>query len=550
VGETRVDLQHLLEDLRDAYTGSLEETILTEVVANALDSGATLISLRTDPANGTLTIVDDGRGMQRRELARYHDVAASSKARGEGIGFAGVGIKLGLLVSREVITETVRGATHVATRWHLASRHRAPWKWISPPGLAGARGTAVRLVLTNQLSPLTDAGYVEEVIRRHFEPLFEPAFDEFVRRKYRAGVGFEVDGRHLAWTGPQGFERAPVSLRIGRRRTPSAIGFLERHPFLPADRQGIAISTFGKVIKRGWDWLGITPANPHIGGLIEVPDLAACLTLSKNDFIRTGTRGATYLAYRKAVQEVVSRQLTAWGTAPGPEARPRIARLERDLERVLEDLADAFPLLQSLVDRRAGGQKRLPMPGRGHEPVPAPLFANIATGDEGAELEPQHPERAETPGELAEPGQESGTGGGTPNTDPGTDAEPPPAPGPIPAERTPHVDNPASAGAVETVAGRRRPARYGLLVQFESRPDDLELARLVDSTIWINDAHPAYQRALASRSVGYHTALAVALALASLAVEPAAEHAFITQFLAHWGGAASSPRRAPRRRRR
>jgi hypothetical protein len=25
--------------------------------------------------------------------------------------------------------------THVATRWHLASRHRAPWKGIPPPGL-------------------------------------------------------------------------------------------------------------------------------------------------------------------------------------------------------------------------------------------------------------------------------------------------------------------------------------------------------------------------------------------------------------------------------
>jgi hypothetical protein len=48
VGETRVDLQHLLEDLRDAYTGAIEETILTEVIANALDSGATRIQLRTD----------------------------------------------------------------------------------------------------------------------------------------------------------------------------------------------------------------------------------------------------------------------------------------------------------------------------------------------------------------------------------------------------------------------------------------------------------------------------------------------------------------------
>src|SRR5712691_10647794 len=384
MGETRVDLQHLLEDLRDAYTGALEETILTEVVANALDSGATRIHLLTNPADATLTIVDDGRGMQRRELARFHDVAASTKVRGEAIGFAGVGIKLGLLVSREVITETQRGAAHVATRWHLASRHRAPWKWIPPPGLTASRGTAVRLTLTNQLSPLLDAGYLEETLRRHFEPLFDSAFDDLLRRHYRNGVAFEVDGREMTRVDLPGSDRARISIRLGRRRTPSATGFIERNSLMPADREGIAISTFRKVIKRGWDWLGLAPAaRAHISGLIEAPDLAACLTLSKNDFIRSGARGASYLAYRKAIQEVVSRQLAEWGDARDAEARPRTARLERDLERVLEDLADDFPLLRSLVDRRAGGQKRLPMPGRGDERVPAPLFANVSV-DESA----------------------------------------------------------------------------------------------------------------------------------------------------------------------
>lgn len=162
--------------VRDAYTGSLEETILTEVIANALDSGATRVRLLTDAVGATLAVIDDGRGMQRRALARYHDVATSTKRRGEVIGFAGVVIKLGLLVSREVITETGRGAIHVATRWHLASRHRAPWKWTPPLGLATTRGTAVRLTLTNQLSPLLDAGYLEETLRRYFEPLLHAAF--------------------------------------------------------------------------------------------------------------------------------------------------------------------------------------------------------------------------------------------------------------------------------------------------------------------------------------------------------------------------------------
>jgi hypothetical protein len=542
VGETRVDLQHLLEDLRDAYTGALEETILTEVIANALDSGASRVRLLGNTVESTLTIIDDGRGMLRRELARYHDIATSSKTRGEGIGFAGVGIKLGLLVSREVTTETRRGATHVATRWHLGSRHRAPWKWIAPPGLVDSRGTAVRLTLTNQLSPLLDAGYLEEIVRRHFEPFFADTFDELLSRHYRRGILFEVDGRVLpAADAPPG-ERVPLSIRVGRRRIPSAVGFIERGLALPEDRRGIAISTFGKVIKRGWEWLGIAPASHAVGGLIEVPELAAALTLSKNDFVRTGARGASYLAYRKAIQEVVSRQLAAWGDSPSAESRPRPARLERDLERVLEDLAEAFPLLQSLVDRRVGGQKRLPMPGRGNEEGTTPLFAAMGSGDDEAE-------GIQSPTDSAPPGPDAET---TAPAEPGQPWREPVEP---PGQAEPSVgtdpDGEPPAAALSRNTGRRRPVRYGLLVQFESRPDDLELARLVDSTVWINDAHPAYIRASTSRSLGYHTALAVALSLAPLAVEPAGEHAFVTQFLAHWGGTASPslrPRRAKKRR--
>ena len=63
-----------------------------------------------------------------------------------------------------------------------------------------------------------------------------------------------------------------------------------------------------------------------------------------------------------------------------------------------------------------------------------------------------------------------------------------------------------------TLAGARRPAHYGLDIQFDDRPDDLDLGRLVESTVWVNRAHPAYRRALASRAVGYHIALTVAMA--------------------------------------
>jgi hypothetical protein len=61
----------------------------------------------------------------------------------------------------------------------------------------------------------------------------------------------------------------------------------------------------------------------------------------------------------------------------------------------------------------------------------------------------------------------------------------------------------------------------------------------------VNKAHPAYRRAVASRSESYHLALAVALALAQIAVDPANEHVFITAFPSRWRQAVERRRRPP-----
>ena len=513
MGETRVDLLHLLEDLRDAYPGSIEETILTEIIANALDSTATQIAFESDPANSLLTTVDNGSGMRRQELARYHDIASSTKTRGQGIGFAGVGIKLGLLVSEEVVTETRRGKSHVATSWRLASRHRASWKWIAPLGLVPERGTAVRLKVQNALSPLLDPGFLEASIRRHFQPLLDPTFDDIFAAHYPGGVAIHINGHRLEkqrWTAPL---QGPLEIRLLRKRKPSAFGYLVRENVtLPEEQRGLAISTHGKVIRRGWDWLGLTPSDPKlVGGLIEVPDLAACLTLNKGDFIRIGTRGASYLAFRKAIQEAVSKQLAAWGDAreSTEDVRPKEVRpLQRDLAHMLEDLAHEFPLLASLVEQRAGGQKKLPLGSSIRTTDPRALVTASLIGQADGE---------ETAGGVKEPPAEGRTDGQPVDAGPA------------------HTVTAEDHGLLLPGKGRtRKPAHYGLDIQFEDRPEDLELGRLVESTVWVNRSHLAYRRALASRSIGYHIALAVAMALAALAVESSNEHGFVTAFLSRW----------------
>jgi len=223
------------------------------------------------------------------------------------------------------------------------------------------------------------------------------------------------------------------------------------------------------------------------------------------------------------MQEAVSRQLAVWGDLhdAGERARRRAARpVERDLEAVLMDLADQFPLLSALVERRSGGQRKLPMGGSGGpagRDMAGPLFAP-------AESAPESEEEVAAPPPETVPGERV--------------AEPIPPEPPAPARAEAQLSAPG---------GARRPGRYGLSIQFEPRPDDPELGRLVESTVWVNETHPAYRRAAASRSEGYHVALATAMALAPLAVEPAKEHGFVTAFLAAWGAALG--RRKGRRRR-
>jgi hypothetical protein len=187
--------------------------------------------------------------------------------------------------------------------------------------------------------------------------------------------------------------------------------------------------------------------------------------------------------------------------------------LQRDLAHLLEDLALDFPLLASLVERHAGGQKRLPLGDHGEAEgrnfVAASIMEQTQSGTPEA-------------GKTAEP--PAGYGDSTLNTQPSATE----------AALEPSTVLPAARGA-------RRPAHYGLDIQFEDIPDENSLGRLVESTVWVNRAHPAYRRALASRALGYHIALTVAMSLAPLAVESPRQSQFILTFLTRWGEAIDKP---------
>jgi hypothetical protein len=510
MGETRVNLQHLLEDIRDTYPFPVEEAILTELVANALDSGANEIRFLVSGREKTLTVADNGRGMSPPQLEHYHDIAATTKVRGKGIGFAGVGAKLALLVAHRVISETKAGRSYNATRWHLESSQRAPWELIEPPGVLeeSARGTAVTLVF-NGASPLLEPNYVELIVQSHFHPLLDETFREIFKSLYAEGIRFFVNNRVIVSPElAELHERKNFVVRSAQSKSvhgkPVGVGFIGRsEEDLPEVQRGIGISAYGKVIKRGWDWVGLTPKHPaRLSGIVEVPALAEILTTNKADFLKDGNSLKKYYRNRKAIQIALEPILRGMGeSAPVRERSERDVRpLEREVERVLGNMIGEYPEIAPLIGRRRTSQPGISLVPDREGPTLGVLTETLA--------------------EIAQQQAGADTASASPATTP---SAPPGA-----------VLEPSDSGepAREQEGKRVGP---GLMLGFEDAPERADLGWLLENTIWINRGHPAYQKAVTGGHEQYHVVLTVAWVLLGHLDDRHSAQQFIGEFLFGWG---------------
>lgn len=489
MGETRVNLKHLLEDIRDTYPFPQEEAIIVELIANALDSGASQIRFVIDPDHRTASILDDGKGMTDRDLEEYHDIAATTKTRGKGIGFAGVGVKLSLLIAEEVITETRSRGFHKGTCWKLESAQRAPWTYIDPPGLVfSSNGTVVSIVLQSNDSELLNPDFAKRVIQTHFYPILDHEFmDKILKYIYKNGVTFFVNEQEIDLPVVEKTDQSTLFLvEVGRRGKPVGIGFLRKSKEeLREEERGIAISTYGKVIKRGWDWISMIPRNPtRLTGIVEIPSLSEILTTNKADFLKDSTSLQKYYRYRKAIQEAVEPVLRQFGEmiTPREPIEKELRPLEKEIERVLKNMLDDFPELGPLLGKRGIKGGRAPGPGEPSEPTEPP--------------------------------------------------EEPPEPPPEPTE--PQIEPPPEGHPPEPKPpGHRKPP--GLMIGFEDNPDREDLGWSMESTIWINKGHPAYIRAIESKAENYHIVLSVAWVLSGHLEAEKSPQKFINRFLSSWG---------------
>lgn len=117
-----VDRVHVLEDLLDMYHFRDEEILLCEAFANAQDvfledkiKNPTInVTLEKTSFGAYINFHNNGTPMTKQQFEKYHVIASSVKAKGGGIGFAGVGAKVFLAskLGGEIFTITGDGKSN------------------------------------------------------------------------------------------------------------------------------------------------------------------------------------------------------------------------------------------------------------------------------------------------------------------------------------------------------------------------------------------------------------------------------------------------------
>jgi hypothetical protein len=347
VHESSVNFKNLIKDLADIYPYDVDEVILVELIANALDAKANNVSIDFDSENKVLVVSDDGGGMNSDTFEEYHDFAAGLKTRGTGIGFAGVGAKISFNIANRVVTETFSESFRGGSNWYLKSNKKLIWENIEPKNLT-SHGTMVEIHFSkNAKLSFSSNNDIKNIIMKHYLPLIDSTYLEIYDKLnlYSKNLRFIVNEEIIE---PIKIEdcydldnvRKFVPKKAGKRIGYGIFGLSAKEYPISKDTIGILLCSYGKVIKA--DLFNQFPGNigSRIFGIVEVPEFIHFLTTSKTDFIRNIRHRRFEILY-SPVREEFKNWLEDLGIQSAEVVGDNEAvKLERELKKLLDNIPE------------------------------------------------------------------------------------------------------------------------------------------------------------------------------------------------------------------
>lgn len=338
----KVDVLKVIQNFVEMYPYSAAECLVLEAIANCLDARANRIDvdvLTDQNGRKIFRVVDNGKGMSKKEFEdHYHALSISSKTKGEGIGFAGVGSKLYLIflaAGESIVTETRSEDFHGSSEITVIG-NEPKWIYINKRTLDHT-GTLFEVKLNEKDTALLTSEQIVHMIQSYYNAILLGRYGD---------IEISYSGRQIEpWKpGLANATEEPLTFKI--RKMEFKCYFWEAKNDLD-ERQGLEIVVFGKKIKdKQWfdfDYLVKPNLRKRITGQLLADGLSSLLTTNKSDF-RYQTNPRLWGSFRQRAYDAFGEWLEKVGALeekPITETDPKLEsvckKLETEINRLLRD---------------------------------------------------------------------------------------------------------------------------------------------------------------------------------------------------------------------
>lgn len=324
--DMKIDIKHALEDFLDAYDNRAE-MVVTEAIANAIDVKASRIDVELKAGlddSRTISFHNNGPAMTKKLFEDYHVISRSSKSKGAGIGFAGVGAKVYLAAWDEasIRTETSDGESARGSDMYVKN---GTLKWRYVESELRKRGTLYRVALRPE-------DY--EQLEKSAEYLISDSFDPAMAR----GLTITLDGKRVAPWNPERELRETFTASVKGKKFPITLTVAKTD--VPPYKRHVQYHVSGKVIStKSPDWMPEVKFeySDRIHAYVDATEISDRLNLTKTKF-KSGL-GLPFRDIEKRIYEVLNKKGYMGEDAVKKFERTRLTRF---FEKLFKDPKYAF----------------------------------------------------------------------------------------------------------------------------------------------------------------------------------------------------------------
>lgn len=339
----KIDVYHALEDFLDVYDNHAE-MVVTETIANAMDVNASKITITMKENLDDKKIIsfhNNGPSMNKKQFENYHILARSSKTKGKGIGFAGIGAKVYLVAWPKTVihTETTDGniafGSNMYVRDDTLKAAYVDCKLKKP-------GTLYEISLKTE-----DYRYLEKNLTRLIVRVFNPAIMD--------GLAITVNGKKIRAWEPACDLKNKLTVNVKNKKFQALIRVTKDE--VPVENMYIQYHVTGKVITtKTPDWVNdvLPDYKKRIHVYVDALQISDKLNLNKTNFKFTHSLSPLFKEIDRHVFDLLKKKKLVVEQSVEKWERTRLTKF---FEKLFKDPKYAF-----LNPNARGGAG----PGQGH----------------------------------------------------------------------------------------------------------------------------------------------------------------------------------------